>query len=383
MLKAKNLLINIFVLVITLLLIFSLFEMFIIFSYPQPTFLREEQISSKIFEKSDYTPWKLKPGAKDRQISDYGNEFNVPLSINSDGLRDDEINHRDILTKKIIGAIGDSFTYGYGVRLEDTYHKKLEKMINKNLNDYLVINMGRADGSLSTDVQYLYLKRKGLKFNPKIIILGFYVGNDITDIGTKTEWTGIDKDGYPTNITTTYTYIDEKGRLRMSFERNNKNLSLFGRFNHFMSSWSHSYIFLKRLYIGAFLVKPEPDYLYDHPQDYLRNFDVSKKLLVGINSMLKSYNSTLVVILIPAKVQVSDKDWEAYERYFKANSYRFNPQKELIKFCSENNINCLDLLPSYMGKTDTYFKIDGHWNEKGHELAASELYKYLIAEKLI
>lgn len=158
--KSKNLLINISFLLIVVLLTLFFLELSLRIFYPQPTTLRAEKISPQIFENSDYTPWKLKPNSSDRLISGTGNEYDVPVYINSEGLRDHEIDSDDINEKIVIGAIGDSFTYGLGVRLEDTYHKKLEGMLNEKPNKFRVINMGRADGSLTTDVQYLYLKKK-------------------------------------------------------------------------------------------------------------------------------------------------------------------------------------------------------------------------------
>jgi len=243
--------------------------------------------------------------------------------------------------------------------------------------------MGRADGSITTDVEYLYLKKKGLKFNPKIIILGYYIGNDITDIGQKTMWLSIDENGNPTNITTNYYYIDEENRLRRNYDISTENRSIFYKLNRFMSFWSHSYVLLKRFYIGSVLIKPALNHVYTYPQDYSEKFDISKKMLVEMDSLLRGNNVILVVMLIPSKVQVNDGDWKAYEKYFGENSYRFNPQNEILKFCTEKNINCLDLFQDYIGKPELYFKVDSHWNEKGHELAAVKLYEYLINEGLI
>ena len=53
-----------------------------------------------------------------------------------------------------------------------------------------------------------------------------------------------------------------------------------------------------------------------------------------------------------------------------------------MQFCNENNLKCIDLLPHFMDKSDLYFAIDNHWNEKGHELAAMKLHEYLIEKEL-
>lgn len=153
--KIRNFTLNLTVLGIVMLLIFFSFEVSLRIFYPQLTTSRVEKISPQIFEDSDYTPWRLKPNSSSRIISGIGNEFNVPVHINSYGLRDDEILKDEIETKEVIGVIGDSFTFGSGVSLENTYHQKLEGLLNYESEDYRVIKRGRADGSLTTDVQYL------------------------------------------------------------------------------------------------------------------------------------------------------------------------------------------------------------------------------------
>ena len=379
--KTKTLTTGFIVLGTTLLFIFASVELSLRIFYPQLTTSRVEKISPQIFEDSDYTPWRLKPNSSSRIISGIGNEFNIPVHINSYGLRDDEILKDEIETKEVIGVIGDSFTFGSGVSLENTYHQKLESMLNSESEDYRVINMGRADGSLTTDVQYLYLRENSLKFKPKIIILGYYVGNDITDLGKKTIWVSTDADGNPINITTTYTYIDEKNRYRRNYE-NRDATGIFNGFNKFMSHWSHTYMFLKRWYIGAVLVSPDQNHVSSYTDDYLKKFDTSKKLLLEINKILRLRGTEFVVMLIPSKVQVDDRIWGDYDLFYGENAYRFNPQEEIMQFCNEKNIKCLDLLPDFIGKPELYFKIDGHWNERGHELAAMKLREYLIKKEL-
>lgn len=57
------------------------------------------------------------------------------------------------------------------------------------------------------------------------------------------------------------------------------------------------------------------------------------------------------------------------------------PQKAIMELCIKKGIDCVDLLPAFLDKAsngDYYYKIDGHWNENGHELAAGLIYENLI-----
>ena len=54
------------------------------------------------------------------------------------------------------------------------------------------------------------------------------------------------------------------------------------------------------------------------------------------------------------------------------------PQRRLQAFFAARNAPCLDLLPAFYGQPDTYAPRDTHWNERGNELAASCIAKWLV-----
>ena len=60
-------------------------------------------------------------------------------------------------------------------------------------------------------------------------------------------------------------------------------------------------------------------------------------------------------------------------------------QRLITKFAKENNINVFDMLLYFRQKNINntfYYNIDGHWNQKGHELAADLFYDYLVNKEL-
>ena len=106
------------------------------------------------------------------------------VNINEDGLRD--INH-DISksTNSIrIAVLGDSFAEARSVNLEDTFWFQLKDNLKTCTNfhkgkEIEVINFGVSE--YGTTQQYLTLKNNVWKYNPDIILLAFYSGNDISD----------------------------------------------------------------------------------------------------------------------------------------------------------------------------------------------------------
>jgi GDSL-like Lipase/Acylhydrolase. len=102
------------------------------------------------------------------------------ISINSDNFRDREYTiEKSNDTIRII-ALGDSFTFGWGVDLNDTWPKQLENLLNKRCQKkkFEVLNMGVP--GYNTPMEIEFFKLKGIKYNPDIIILA-YVGNDIVN----------------------------------------------------------------------------------------------------------------------------------------------------------------------------------------------------------
>ncbi len=99
------------------------------------------------------------------------------VKINSFGLRDYEFSfEKPKNTFRILG-LGDSFTYGEGVALEQTYLKILEQMLNKQAGviKYQVINA--ACPAYNTVQESIYLREKGMSFKPDLLIIGYVIGD--------------------------------------------------------------------------------------------------------------------------------------------------------------------------------------------------------------
>jgi lysophospholipase L1-like esterase len=71
-------------------------------------------------------------------------------------------------------ALGDSFTWGHGVCINDSWPKKLETKLNQ-LNfskKFEVLNFGKNGAGTLEEVEVF--KEKGLKYTPDMVILLFY-----------------------------------------------------------------------------------------------------------------------------------------------------------------------------------------------------------------
>ena len=104
--------------------------------------------------------WALKPGS--HAVSHRIGE--IEYRINSKGLRDDEHEYEKAAGKKRIVIIGDSRTFGYGVRIEKHFTRLLEGYCTETE----VINFGVP--GYGVDQELLALKAEGFKYDPDLVI---------------------------------------------------------------------------------------------------------------------------------------------------------------------------------------------------------------------
>lgn len=101
------------------------------------------------------------------------------VSINSQGLRDREFSFEKPTGVYRVLILGDSTTFGWGVRIEDTAAKQLEKKLNEHLppgyDKAEVINAGV--GNYDTVQEVTYYETIGWQYNPDLVVLVFFIND--------------------------------------------------------------------------------------------------------------------------------------------------------------------------------------------------------------
>jgi hypothetical protein len=101
------------------------------------------------------------------------------FAINSRGFRDDrEFGYAKPPGRFRVLVLGDSFTIGYEVARSETYAAVIEDYLARGGVDAEVINAGMAGNSNAEE--YVFLKEEGIKYQPDVVILGFF-RNDLVD----------------------------------------------------------------------------------------------------------------------------------------------------------------------------------------------------------
>jgi lysophospholipase L1-like esterase len=302
------------------------------------------------------------------------------VTLNSYGSRDIDYSREKKAGVIRIAVIGDSITFGFGVDLKDTYHKRLEEKLNQGtagtVYEVPSFNMGAADTEWAIK-KYVTLVRT---FHPDIVILGFCL-NDILDY-TELERT------------------NEANHRAVSLKR--KIISTFLGYHYLLRRYSHLYFFcLERtkplLYRTLLDIRTKnPEYwvpIETDTPEYKVRFAATVKKLVELKNLVTKDGPRFIVVIFPYEIQLSDDHVAIYKKAYRLEGYKDAPkaevQKQLTEALATKGIESLDLLGAYRAyliehpHNDLFFRsivgiIDWmHPNEAGHEVAADAIAKYL------
>lgn len=124
----------------------------------------------------EFTLRSIRPNSVFRHTSVDGS---WEYSTNAQGFR----NRKDFTYEKPPGTVrvlslGDSQTQGYEVRQDFTYSAVIEKYLNARGHQTEVMNTGVS--GFSTAEELLFLENEGVRYQPDVVIVGFYA-NDMED----------------------------------------------------------------------------------------------------------------------------------------------------------------------------------------------------------
>lgn len=319
--------------------------------------------------------YRLNPLFKSK--NDLG-EFNYDIYINLDGFRDVGADFKQEGKIHILG-LGDSFTFGTGVNLQDTYLKQLEKLIDsKNNLKCGVINAGVPGYGTRQELE-LYKKIFPI-YKPNIVLIGFTVYNDPYDnVHDYTVQNGFLVENAPAGKNTAPpAFYALKSFLR-------RHSRIYSIITNRLKNDPKIRNLLFRCNIGINVFPLELQFYNKNLIPETENsYSATEKILNEFSQICRKNNIKLVVVGIPSPVQVYPELWSkvSIANGFDEKCYDLDlPNKRLGKICSDNQITFLDLLPLFRtyakkGK-QLYYKIDGHWNACGHEYAAGLIYSFL------
>ncbi len=280
---------------------------------------------------------RLKFGYDRPRWSYFDAQGSVPVVNNSLGFRDDEFPLQKPPGEFRVLALGDSFTYGCGVRLEDSWPQLVEAGLRAGGNAVQVINCGLACGpGARTPAQYTpWVEADGLQFAPDLVIVGFCL-NDMGD------------------------HVPMIGFVAPERE------PVLGGFSHLLDwlVWRQAFAAAARTPRDLTpLVTGQPQ-MWQESQAALRR----------LKEVLDSKGIPLALAVFPMLSQL-DAD------------YPYAGLHRLVgDFCAEAGIPCIDLLPAFHGRVAEDLWVhptDQHPNDVGHRLLADGILAFLRQRNLV
>src|SRR5246127_1865656 len=256
----------------------------------------------------------------------------VPVSINSEGLRDREFSLEKPPDVYRVMMLGDSTTFGWGVRQEDTAAKFLERKLNADLptgyNRAEVMNTGV--GNYDTVQEVTYYETIGWKYHLDLVVLVFFINDP--------EPVPIEKKGF---------LIDRSYLVAFATNRIDGVLRHTGA----RPDWKTYYASL---------------YDDDRP-----GFQACKKALVSLANSTRSHNAKLLVAILPELHQINGQ------------SYPFRAAHQKIKdVMAAEDVPVLELIDGLKdhGPEENLWvtALDDHPNAKANNLISDQLEQWIL-----
>jgi len=317
----------------------------------------------------------LRPGAKFYRTAPDKKEFRTNVEYNSKGLNDYEYDYeKDPNTVRIL-IFGDSFVEASEVKKEENFCKIIEENLNSGsaIQKFEVINMGIF--GYSPILEYLYLKNEGLKYDPDMVILCFFVNDVYEDLFHK-ETAVFDGNNLPIRVPRTErgTTKDLKGWKRFERELCSRAKGLLNK--------SKLYVFLKnRIYkILAVMklkeIEPESNPFFivsgtSPSEKESAAWDDTLRYIKAMKDLAGEKGGEFLLVTIPVESQISDdKDVAASRFYFGEKPDSSRCEAKIEQFCADQDIDYISLFDEFSKRSakNLYFRSDGHFNEKGHSI---------------
>ena len=278
-------------------------------------------------------------------------EFTTRVRVNSKRLRGPEIDYAKPPGTFRTVVLGDSFTFALQVDEEETFVARLGERLEQTTGADLhfeTINAG-TDG-WSTVNEYVWFTAEGYRYEPDLVVLMFFVGND----------PGENADQIRT--------IAPGGRLIPETGAG----GTWAEIRLALSDLSMTYSFLEHGVLARLSAPPEPTTprtstspgprrteAADRARKK-RGWEVSEPLLRQLREFCDARGIRLAVVGIPTAEQVDDDG---------------RPASPLREIAERADVPAIDLLEPFRASPrdlsqPIYFPKDRHWTAEGHDLGA-------------
>lgn len=353
---------------------------------PQPAVAAEEpppEPTPNFFRLDENLGWSLEPN-----VSGWWRlEGNTYVEINSEGLRDREHPKEKPADTIRIAILGDSFAEAMQVEADEAFwgvmERKLESCPSLKGRKVEAINFGVTN--YGTAQQLLVLRQKVWDYDPDLVLLAVFTGNDITD-----NYRPLDKRNRP-------YFVYQNGELveDLSFKNPDKTLPPYGLsrvediFPNGLIEKSRILQLAKKAELEARSRELEQqrqynyNNLYKEPETALwtEAWKVTEGLMTLMHNEVVDKGADFFVVTLSNEIQVNPN--REFRRGFKGENNitgdLFYPDKRIKALGDRVGFPVLNLAPDMQAYAqekqvclhgfENALECGGHWNVEGHKIA--------------
>ena len=337
-------------------------------------------------------------------------EFESTAQINSLGLRDREFpvekgDHYRVL------CFGDSWTFGWGVNIEDSWPTRLEEFLKANGHpEAQVINCGQAGNHTGVYKKHMRLAVPALK--PDLVLVGVLQGDDLAQLSEDKAAQELSKGG---TFSKMFAYARDSGREFFRYVFKN-TLKLFGRKNPWEANLSEVWgeavnthvpeldparkarfenlpdsvkilFYSGNLNTGLFEQYVDyPNRLIDAntPQNPLTAWatDKMKRDFAEMSTLCRDNGAQLVFVNLPFNVYVGHEVVRNSNDSLNTRLEQNNKIDSIYRAVAESSgvpyIQLTEGFRALPDKSAYFFRFDGHPNAKGQDEMAKEVGQQLL-----
>ncbi|MBX7168857.1 MAG: SGNH/GDSL hydrolase family protein [Pirellulales bacterium] len=306
---------------------------------------RYESLGVKTGEHVPGTRFKVFYASNPRGYFDADN--GLVYQINSQGLHGPEVSVAKPAGVIRVLGLGDSFTFGQGVREPDTFLRQLEGLLNQGHGGdarFEVLNAG-VQGYNTRD-EVVYFERQWLTFDPDLVIIQFYLNDAYSD----------------------YTFLNHGQTLGIYLEQSRaaKISRIADLAEYAYRNWR-----LQRnvaSYYRAHYFRDARRFL-NNPGDTSVDWQTSRDALARAAQLCRERHIDLVLVMFPELYQL--------------RHYPFGEIHQLVADTAQSlGIPALDLLADFQRYDDRDLWVhpsDHHPNELAHAIAARRIAQWLAS----
>lgn len=282
-------------------------------------------------------------------------------------------------------AVGDSFTFGDGVSMDQTWVERLEASIGQE-----VVNEGVPGYSSIQNMRNL--AAYSLPLEPQVVIWAFF-NNDPADdwafqawlSSGEPSWGAWQREQLAEEAAQADEPVEDSNRMRAFLAQTSRVFAVIDLAAQAADEPYQPYVD-ETLDFRFKFSTVWSKYLNQDDERVQYGMELAQFNVLEGKRLADENGAALVLVLIPFKEQVY---WPIVSRYVDgAEDYDVDWMTDaMLVFCADNDLVCIDLLPGLRAHAEQgeqlYFRTDGHFNEAGHALAAQLIEDGLAAHDLL